>query len=370
MDKEKKVLFIVGQWSRAGGLEIVTQDAVKAFIKAGYKAIVLVVGGNGDDVRDESLHVIHLAPRNRILMSLWHRYFKYPIVGRRLDSLLSDDDRIVFGHTFLLKVLDYSRKAKLCRKWVWSHGGDVWNADAKWVIPYINRLERLISVSQYTADRAKELGVVVPISVIPNSIDTHRFVPTSTPDRIRYDEILICSRIPVDFLYKGHGVLLKALPIVERILNRPVSLRIVGSGAGLASLRALVKTEGLEGKVTVTGFVPDDKLIEAYQHCGVFCMPSTGEGFGLVYAETEACARPVVVSTFGGAPETVIDGETGLLADPNDIEANARALAKILGDRALADEMGRKGRLLAERAFSPETFERNVLRVIAEDEQS
>ena len=369
MDKEKRVLFVVGQWSRAGGLEIVTQDAVKAFIKAGYKVVVLVVGGRGEDIRDESLRVIHLAPRNRILMSLWHRYFKYPIVGRRLDSFLTEGDRIVFGHTFLLKVLDYSRKANLCRKWVWSHGGDVWNEGSRWVIPYINRLERLISVSQYTADRAKDLGVVIPISVIPNSIDTHRFVPTSAPDKIRHDEILICSRIPVDFRYKGHGKLLKTLPIVERLLNRPVSLRIVGSGAGLASLSELIKTEGLEGKVTVTGFVPDDKLLEAYQHCGVFCMPSTGEGFGLVYAEAEACARPVVVSTYGGAPETVIDGETGLLADPNDIEANARALAKILGNPELADEMGRKGRLLAERAFSPETFERNVLKVIEEDQQ-
>jgi phosphatidylinositol alpha-1,6-mannosyltransferase len=157
------------------------------------------------------------------------------------------------------------------------------------------------------------------------------------------------------------------IPHVESILGRRVTLRIVGGGAGLDELKQLAHKYGVYNRIIFTGRVSDEELLEAYQHCGVFCMPSTGEGFGLVYAEAEACARPVVVSTYGGAPETVKDGETGFLADPTDIQANARALAKILGDRALAEEMGRKGRLLAEKAFSPKTFEQNVLKVIAED---
>lgn len=360
----KKALFVAGQWSRAGGLEIVTQDAVKAFRKAGYSVVVLVAGGSGEDIVEESLKVFHLEPQNRILRSIWHRWMKYVVLGRKMDKFLSDGDRIVFGHTFLLKTLDYSRKAAKCVKWVWTHGGDIWGEKANKVIPYVNRLERMISVSRYTADRGIELGVKIPVSVVPNSIDTHRFVPTSTPEKIRHDEILICSRIPADFLYKGHGVLLKALPLVEQRLKKPVSLRIVGSGAGLNSLRELVAREGLEKRVTVTGFVSDEDLLEAYQHCGVFCMPSVGEGFGLVYAEAEACARPVVVSTFGGAPETVIDGKTGFLAAPEDVEANVKALVEILADPDKADEMGRNGRDLAVKSFSPEVFERNVLDVL------
>jgi len=85
-------------------------------------------------------------------------------------------------------------------------------------------------------------------------------------------------------------------------------------------------------------------------------MPSNHEGFGLVYAEAEACARPVVGSTFGGAPEPVRDGLTGILADPLDIEANARAIALILGDASKADDMGHLGHDFVNGEFSFSKF--------------
>ena len=364
---KKRAIFVLGKWSKAGGLEIVTQQFVGVFRKAGYDITVLAVGSRGRDESAANFKVRYMLPPGRILQSLWHRFFKYRVTARHLRKLVSPGDMVVFGHVYLLPVLDRCELPEGVTSWVWTHDKEVWGDSAiKWK-PWLDKLSRIISVSEYTARNARAGGTTTPVTVIPNSIDIRRYVPTTTPEKIRRDEILICSRIPTDFRYKGHERLLRTIPKVEHILGRKITLRIVGGGAGLDELKQLAHKYGISDRVIFTGRVSDDELLEAYQHCGVFCMPSTGEGFGLVYAETEACARPVVVSTFGGAPETVIDGETGLLADPNDIEANARALAKILGNPELADEMGRKGRALAERSFSPETFERNVLKVIEED---
>jgi phosphatidylinositol alpha-1,6-mannosyltransferase len=136
-------------------------------------------------------------------------------------------------------------------------------------------------------------------------------------------------------------------------------------------LQNKINAMGLKEKVIFSGRVTDDELLEAYQHCGVFVMPSrveydghtdswAGEGFGLVYVEAEACGRPVVCSADGGAAETIIDGKTGLLVDPRSPLKVAEAIARILGDPEFADKLGRAGR---EHAVSSHSFDRFKLRI-------
>jgi len=131
-------------------------------------------------------------------------------------------------------------------------------------------------------------------------------------------------------------------------------------------------------RVLFCGRVTDDALLEAYQHCGVFAMPSqawcqsdehcwVGEGFGLVYVEAEACGRPVVCSTDGGAPETTLHEKTGLIVDPRSPQANAEAIARILKDPAWADELGTNGYRFATENFSFERFKQRIAEVLGED---
>ena len=363
----KKAVFVVGQWSRAGGLEIVTQDYVQTFRDLGFDVYVLVAHGLGDNVEEDKFHVRYFEPQNRILRSLWCRFALGWIMGGKLDKIINEGDVVVLGHARLLGVADHSKVIGKCVSWVWTHGGDVWDWRAVKYAPSINKLTRAISVSHDTRGHLLRGGVKVPVSVILNSIETRKFVPATTPEKIRHDEIMICSRIPVSFEYKGHLRLLDAMLVAEKILGRKISLRVVGKGPGLPKLQQIIKEKGMEDRVICTGFVTDEQLVEAYQHCGVYCMPSDGEGFGLVYAEASSCARPVVVSTIGGAPDTLIPDETGLLADPMDIEANGKAIAKILSDHAYGDELGRKGREFVERSFSFPVFSARIKEVLSED---
>ena len=122
----------------------------------------------------------------------------------------------------------------------------------------------------------------------------------------------------------------------------------------------------------------DEELLDSYRHCGCFCMPSRveyrpeskdyrGDGFGLVYAEAQACGRPAVGSTEGGAVDPIEEGVTGYKVDPRSPEAVADAVAKLLGNPDKADAMGRAGREFVIKHFSPEAYRRRIRAVLAED---
>ena len=76
------------------------------------------------------------------------------------------------------------------------------------------------------------------------------------------------------------------------------------------------------------------------------------EGWGNVFLEAAACGRPVVVGDSGGARESLVDGETGVLVDGGDVDAVAEAVAGLLVDPERAAAMGKAGRARVERSFT------------------
>lgn len=90
-----------------------------------------------------------------------------------------------------------------------------------------------------------------------------------------------------------------------------------------------------------------------------------GEGFGIVYIEAASCGRPVIASSEGGAPETILPGETGLLVNPRSEREIAEAIATLLKNPESNDTMGTKGRELVLERFTYETFKNNVSKMLS-----
>ncbi len=107
-----------------------------------------------------------------------------------------------------------------------------------------------------------------------------------------------------------------------------------------------------------------DELFACYAACTIFALPSSGEGFGLVFLEAMAHGKPVIGGAHGGTPDVVEDGVTGLLVPHGDIERLAGALESLLADPARAAEMGAKGRDRVERLFSFEQFQGRLTQVL------
>jgi phosphatidylinositol alpha-1,6-mannosyltransferase len=157
---------------------------------------------------------------------------------------------------------------------------------------------------------------------------------------------------------KGQDTLLRAWPAVLRRFPEAVLL-VVGDGPYAADLRRLAARSGIDGSVRFTGAVPQAELPAHYAAGDVFAMPCRTrrggldvEGLGIVYLEASAAGLPVVGGDSGGAPDAILDGETGYVVGGRDVSGLATRLTALLDDPAGARAMGEKGRAWVERDWS------------------
>ena len=106
----------------------------------------------------------------------------------------------------------------------------------------------------------------------------------------------------------------------------------------------MAQSAGAENNLQLIPYVQErEHVVELFQQADVFASPADHEnGVANVYVEAMACGCPVIAGNTGGAPEAVVDGETGVLVAPRDIDATCAALDQILGDgdAATAHEHG------------------------------
>jgi phosphatidylinositol alpha-1,6-mannosyltransferase len=168
-------------------------------------------------------------------------------------------------------------------------------------------------------------------------------------------------------------MLIQCMPAILSQVPEAIYL-IVGDGPGRARLITKVKECRLEEKVVFAGAVPDEKLPEFYAACDVFAMPSRigtskhggtmGEGFGIVFVEAGAMGKPVVGGRSGGIPDAVVDGVTGLLVEPTDLEQISRGIISLLLDSQLRCRMGQAGRKRAQEHFQWEIAAQNISGIV------
>lgn len=371
------LILLVMTWRRTGGLEAVTMDIASAFAVLGWQVKVLAIFDNFSKVVTPNVEAVGLYPQNSLRQLIWNLYLWRVIVAKRIRSMITGKVHVIIAHPHLLPIIDHLPQQIATSSWAWTYGIDVWGNQALRWASWLKLVKRVVAISSFTANEIHRVGKNLDISVVPCCVDINHFSPTATPELIRRSEILICGRMAASERYKGHDVLLESIPLVEAELGREVTLRVVGTGDDLDRLRSKSYQLGLANKVIFTGRLSDDQLLDAYRHCGVFCMPSrvdrretqywSGEGFGIVYIEAAACGRPVIASTDGGAPETIVSGETGILVDPRSPKEVAHSIVEILQNSALADEMGYRGRKLVEQRFSFDRFVQTIDQLIQVD---
>ena len=139
---------------------------------------------------------------------------------------------------------------------------------------------------------------------------------------------------------------------------RSADLVIGGTGAALAELEAQAEASGVAERVHFVGRLHRDQVAAAMAGAEILVMPSRLEPFGIVALEGWRAGTAVVASSRGGAPEFIDDGVTGLLVDPFDVSAVARALERLLSDDALRRSIAAAGRRAVEDFGWPGVAER------------
>jgi phosphatidylinositol alpha-1,6-mannosyltransferase len=173
---------------------------------------------------------------------------------------------------------------------------------------------------------------VTRVRVLPNALDPAVDPAPGSPARelapVVDPVILAVSRLDPREPYKGIELLLRAVALA-RADEPALRLRIVGDGADRDRLRGVSRALGLDAAVVFTGTLDDNTLRTEYERCRIFALPSTREGFGLVFLEAMAHGKPCVGVRAGAVPE-LVDSDSGLLAPPDDAPALAAALLAAL----------------------------------------
>jgi len=149
-------------------------------------------------------------------------------------------------------------------------------------------------------------------------------------------------------------------------------LLLVGDGPYRGELGRLAERTGVADSVVFTGPVPAAELPAYYRAGNVFAMPCRTrrggldvEGLGIVYLEASASGLPVVGGDSGGAPDAILDGETGYVVPGRDVAAIARRIAELLADPAGAAALGEKGVAWVDREWRWELVAERLWQILA-----
>ncbi len=224
--------------------------------------------------------------------------------------------------------------------WIIAHGDEVWNLKHRLRQIALSHANQVISVSRYTRDRLIQEQSLPPtqLSILPNTFKAKQF--QIKPKRLdllnRYGLtptqpiILTVSRLGRTAApYKGYDKIIKAL-VQVRCQIPDVHYLLVGKGDARSEIESLVEKLNLIDCVTLTGFVAEEQLCDYYNLCDVFALPSSIEGFGIVYLEALGCGKPVLAGNRDGACDPLQDGMLGCLVDPEDPDEIAQNLIQII----------------------------------------
>ncbi len=286
-----------------------------------------------------------------------------PAVARRAAEIARDYDcdRVLFGAAAPLGLLAAGLRERANIEWAvaLTHGHEVGWAALPGARSTLRRIARGVDIitylGEYTRSRlARAIGDLTSLQRLAPGVDTHAFRPTVDGSAVRRQyglrdrPVIVCvSRLVPR---KGQDTLIRALPLVRRRV-RDCALLVVGGGPYRSTLEVIAREEGVGDHVLFTGSVPWEDLPAHYAAGDVFAMPCRTrrggldvEGLGIVYLEASATGLPVVAGDSGGAPDAVLEGETGFVVPGHDRAALVDRLTALLVDPVMAKRLGDSGR--------------------------
>ena len=344
-----------------GGGERYALDLCKKFAEEGHDVCIVTRG-----IPEMDSRFSHLPVRMEKMPLGGFLDFTSPHRLARLIESFPEEEIVVHVHNF--KDAELAARAKgvvgkgkrmklVCTRHLVKKG----KGGLRWKWLY-NSIDAMIFVSQLALDEflsgnppieERKLSVVPNSIILPQEYTSPSPLPGKTPLRV-----LFTGRI---FPEKGIEPLLRSIPLLNDL---PLMFRLVGTGEEgfVASMKALVKKLGIEGKVEWAGFVAD--VYKEIEEADICVAPSLWrEPFGLTLLEFMSQARPVVTTDNGAQHEILTDGKEGLLIPPGNPEALASAIRTLAENPEKRKQMGEAGKATFLRQFSYDLFYQRILKI-------
>ncbi|MBD2111215.1 MULTISPECIES: glycosyltransferase family 4 protein [Cyanophyceae] len=211
------------------------------------------------------------------------------------------------------------------------------------------RVDAHVAVGEASARRMEDfyaLGRNTVISV-PNGVPDVEVEPAPSP--VLKEPMLVVGSVGRLDAMKAHDILLRAIAQVD-----DTHVVVWGDGAERQALEHLAQDLGIGDRVSLPGWVNNPRA--HLPNVDIFVLPSRSEGFPLAIVEAMLAARPVIATRVGSVAEAVIEQETGLLIEKNDVMGLVNALRRLKNDAALREQMGQRGRAVAVAQFTAQAM--------------
>ena len=360
MSDNTSVLCITNDFGpRAGGIETFVIGLIERMPRG---SVVIYTSQQGDtaeyDQRWLKVYGVEvIRDKSKILLPTLR-------VGRKARSILSSREiqNVFFGAAAPLGLLSHGlRRAGATRIVALTHGHEVWWAKLWPFTIAIRRIGKGVDVLTYLGNFTKNAisrsltsSAQSSMVRIAPGIDTSHFAPVEDAHHLKEELDLAGKRVIVSVgrlvHRKGQDTLVEALPAILQEFP-DAHLLFVGVGPHLEYIHKRAIQLGVLGSISFVGRVQYGELPRFISVGEIFAMPSRSrlaglevEGLGIVYLEASACGLPVVGGLSGGAPDALLEGETGFAVDGLNPEEVSNAVLKLLRQPELAAKMGQRGR--------------------------
>lgn len=328
--------LVTDAYGAGGGIAQYNRDLFGALDSSEHVSEVVVLARSGRKTEHGlPAKVRQLTPRAGKLAWAWAAV-RAAWRGRPFD--------VVFcGHLFSAPVAALAARIAGAPLWLQIHGIEAWCRPGPWSRAIAERAGLVTAVSRFSRHKLLTWAARAPesVKVLPNTVDERFYPGAASPCLLQTygldgkRVLLTVSRLAAAERYKGHDQVLHALAQLRPKWPDLVYV-IAGDGNDRARLEQLASHLGVSASSRFVGQVHDSDLPDLYRAADVFVMPSTGEGFGIVFLQAQASGNVVIAGDSDGSADPLRDGAGGTLVPATDTDALANAIeAALLHPRAV-----------------------------------
>jgi glycosyltransferase involved in cell wall biosynthesis len=264
------------------------------------------------------------------------RWFGIPVIGQIHSDVFTEHP---------------ARRAQARRRFANAAAGDVARAVRIWAARRTLRAFAAVrTVSSESRTSISRFAETVPLTTIPvpvSMVSSHTRVGSSP---FKQPLVIFVGRLAPE---KDLSTWLRVARAVSQ-LHPDTRFQVIGDGPERARLEHEAAALGLRGVLSFEGFVPYSRLREVYARAAALLLTSRSEGFGRVLVEAASQGTPSVSTSLSGPRDVVINGVTGFLHEPGDVEGLTRSVSTLLSRPERAAFMGARARELVTVKFDPE----------------
>lgn len=335
----KKILIFTSEFPPGpGGIGIHAYGLSRALQNEGFWVDVLADYRDMENIKDtewdkrQNINITRVKNRSPRFFTYFERLFKLKML-----LLKKKPDIIIASGMFPLMFTPSLVKSNKLKKIGVIHGteANLKGLKKRWMRSQLEKFDRLVCVSQFTAKIVRDNFHINNLCVIPNGFSPERFALKTECNDFHLEGNPVLLTVGSISPRKGQHNVVRALPFILR--NYPDAVyHIVGIVRDADVLYKSIETLKMNNRVRLHGALSDGKLSCVYKYASVFMLLSESapdgdvEGFGIAALEANYFGKPVIGSRGTGVEEAVKPGFNGELVDPHNPREIANALSKIL----------------------------------------